>query len=121
MYPRSSPTDQMFPGWADMGISALLSPEPRCLVSSRKHSLRGNARQLGSHGGGSLACRTRGAVAGSSHGLSSLTTWPVVSTPGPHPQGGWDRGLIQRLMRSWPRPGGGWGQRCAEGTAWGTG
>lgn len=83
--PRSSPTDQMFPGRADMGISPLLSLESWGSVSSRKHSLRGGARQLGSHGGGRLACRTHRAVAGSSHGLCSLTTRPVVSTPG-----GWE-------------------------------
>lgn len=74
-YPRSSPTDQMFPAWADMGISALLSPEPRCLVSSCKNSPCSSARQLGSHGGGHLAQRTQSSVAGSSHGPPGLP-WP---------------------------------------------
>lgn len=74
-YPHSSPTDQMFPAWADMGISALLSPEPRCLVSSCKNSPCSSARQLGSHGGGHLAQRTQSSVAGSSHGPPGLP-WP---------------------------------------------
>lgn len=74
-YPRSSPTDQMFPAWADMGISALLFPEPRCLVSSCKNSLCSSVRQLGSHGGGHLAQRTQSSVARSSHGPPGLP-WP---------------------------------------------
>ena len=97
--PRSSPTEQVFPGWADTGISAPLSPEPRVPVSSRKNSPCCSARQLGSHGGGLLACRTRAAVAGSSHGLCGLLGPPVVPAPRSHPQWVWARRLTQGLRQ----------------------
>lgn len=60
-------------------------------------------------------------MAGSSHGLSNLTSRPVGSTRGPHPQQGWARWLTQGLMSSWPGPGGGQGRWCAESTAQGRG
>lgn len=60
-------------------------------------------------------------MAGSSHGLSNLTNWPVGSTRGPHPQQGWARWLTQGLRSSWPGPGGGQGWWCAESTAQGRG
>lgn len=85
--PYSSPTEQVFSGRVDTGISAPLSPEPQGPVSSRKNSPRGCARQLGSHGGGLLACRTRAAVDGSSHGLRGLLGPPVLPATGSHPSG----------------------------------
>lgn len=84
---HSSPTEQVFLGWADTGISAPLSPEPRVPVSSRKNSPRGSARQLGSHGGGLLACGTSAAVPGSSHGLCGLLGPPVCLHLGLIPSG----------------------------------
>ena len=85
--PCSSPTEQVFSGRADTEISAPLSPEPQGPVSSRKNSPCGCARQLGSHGGGLLACRTRAAVDGSSHGLRGLLGPPVLPATGAHPSG----------------------------------
>lgn len=83
------------PAGQTWGLVLSCPPKPRCLVSSHKHSLRGSARQLGSHGGGHLARGVQNAMARSSHGLSGLTAWPVMSTPGPHPQEAWARGLTQ--------------------------
>lgn len=48
-YPRSLPKDQMCPGRVDMGISALLSPSPPCLLSSHRNvpvAVPGSARWL---------------------------------------------------------------------------
>lgn len=121
--PRSSPTEQVFPGRADTGISAPLSPEPRVPVSSRKNAPCCSARQLGSHGGGLLACRTRAAMAGSSHGLRGLLGPPVVPAPRSHPQWVWAGSLTQGLRQGTgrgaePRPPG-WRlrSRCLESTA----
>lgn len=59
-------------------------------------------------------------------GWPALTTWPVVSPPGPHPQWAWARWLAQELTEglAWVRgqlrvvvPDGGPRERCAEGTA----
>lgn len=108
-YPRSSPRDQISPGRADMGISALLSPILPCLVSSHRNvpaAVPGSARWLALTDGAPwptgpdvpwpdlpmawLAC--------SDHPASCVYTWASSTVGG---AGGLTPGLSERL--AWVR------------------